>query len=217
MPELDLKVSEDTERLLKDALNPSQFRRAIFQVVNRTTSKLAVAVRKVVKNSTTLPPSYIAEHNLVKVVKPQGDPPVGEVRVKKEPTPASAFKYVNMGRRGGGVSFQTLKGGNQIKLAHAFLATMKSGHVGIYLRAAKGDQKTGGVFAQVNARSNVKLWTAAGYAERLPIKEEFGPSVYSVVNKRADQITLDAQAEMAKQAASQISRFTKREPIQDSD
>lgn len=76
--------------------------------------------------------------------------------------PLSKFTPKSTGR---GVTYKIGRGGRS-RLEHAFLATMASGHVGVFLRAGK---------------------------KRLPIQEKFGPSIGLVFAKHRPDVVVSMQ------------------------
>lgn len=184
---------------LREVLGDKRFRQASYQAVSRTTNKVRTQIRKAVKER-----SYIKQKYITRAVTSQlsrGDVPLGIVRVTRQLLPAIAYK--TRASKKAGVTIETAPGRGLIQLKHAFKATMKSGHEGIYLRA-KGRGK------DINGKRGArKKLTDRGYAQRLPIEEQFGPPVISVVDvpEVIGSVRLDANREMSAQLRNQLSRF----------
>jgi hypothetical protein len=219
---IELQIPAETRSKLEQILKPAQLRRAEFQVVKRTTAQLAKLVRAEVRQQIT-----IASKNTKRaiiVAEPKGDPPVGKVIVSGKRIPMVAFKHqpwrTMKGVTSGGVSITVRKDWPPIVLRHAFIANVKQinaksletvGHVGIFLRSRHAPTK--GFNAGLRDRfghPKYKL-TPEGFAGRLSIEQEFGPSIAKLLSIPAvlNRIEFDAAAYMMKVAQGQIDRFTK--------
>jgi hypothetical protein len=204
---LSIQIDPEERENLARVLNPKQLKQAQFQAVKRTTNKVVGLVQKAVKDRSFIKPKYIKR--VIAKRDPRGDPPVGEVVVTKKRLPLIAFKV--RASKKNGVTAQVSKGAAPIVLRHAFVATVRTkgtdeehdGHKGVFQRdrhlPTKGPNAGKG-----------KL-TARGFAGRFAIKEQFGRSVFDVVNVKAvvDGIVFDAGAEMSRQLQGQLARFTK--------
>jgi hypothetical protein len=203
---LSIGVDPAIQARIRSLLDPKQVRQAEFQAVKRTTGKLVTIVKNKVKEQSFVKPKYIGR--VISKRDPRGDPPVGEVIVRKQRLPLVAFK-ISVSKRSG-VRVSLSKNLPPIVLRHAFVATVKapanngevSEHTGVFLRSrhlpSKGPNQGKG-----------KL-TARGFAGRLAIKQVFGKSIFAYVNvpEIRDEIVFDGRAEMRKQLENQIKRFT---------
>lgn len=217
MPKIvSLKVPEETFRMLRAQLSPKQFRQAMYGVVNRTLSKLLTTVKRRIREENPLiKAKYLSR--AISLVKPAGDPPTGAIVVNNKRIPLAAFKLRGFKNpsygKGRGGSVVIAKDLPPIVLHHGFLATVKA--VG-----GKGDVKEhDGIFLRARGSPNVQArgrngqprkFTALGFAERLPIKQQFGPGILEIVMipKVLEDIQFDAAAEMQRQSLSQLARFT---------
>jgi hypothetical protein len=78
-----------------------------------------------------------------------------------------------------GVTFQVLKGGGRALLKHAFIATMGSGHQGVFWRTPRS-------FPPSSKPHLTPLpWKTLPKYIRLPIKELFGPKVEDTLSMQA--------------------------------
>lgn len=93
--------------------------------------------------------------------------PTGGVVSKSKPIPLIDFIGTRALARGG-VSVQVKRTGERVKLLHAFIATMKSGHRGVFEREA-------GNFGR--KFEILKNYAALPKKYRLPIEEMFGPRI----------------------------------------
>jgi len=209
---IELVLPEDQRQKLAERLTSGQLRRANYQIVKRTTVQLVKLVRKEIRQQTTINKKYV--DRVITTVNPQGDPPVGKVIIKKKAIPLAAFKARVLKR--GGVSVRVSKLLPPVVLRHAFMAEVGEGeHAGIFLRARHLPSK-GPNAGKVNKHGHPALkLTAQGFAGRLAIKEQLGPSIHKLVSVPdvLRRIRFDAAAYMAKQAQSQLDRFTKGQPV----
>jgi hypothetical protein len=90
--------------------------------------------------------------------------------------------------RGSGVSY-ALTGGRR-RVAESFIATMRSGHRGVFKRVGKAGSRTGRIIGAVSGRKSRGAW-----GPNLPIAELFGPSLGHVFAKyRPKAITRTEEA-----------------------
>jgi hypothetical protein len=121
-------------------------------------------------------------------------PPTRKTKAPSEPDPARKFKkrkrrkgIFKNGRPRKGVSFRISKGAGATTVKDAFVARMKSGHVGVFKRMKPG--------------------------QSLPIAELFGPSIPQAAlndQKLQDGLKVDASDMLKKNLSSQIDRFLQR-------
>ncbi len=206
-PDLTIAMPAEAIEALRQQLSPRQFRSAQFQIVSRTTRKIAQIVQQTVQKHSPISAKYV--RRVIETKKPQGDPPVGAVQVRKEALPLIAFKYRTRG--GAGVSVFVSTDGEPITLRHAFLRTMPSGHKGIFLRSRHTPTKGPGSFLRDKHGLPFYKLTPRGIAGRLAIEEARGPSVLHLVSipDVLKEIEFDTMSYMQKMAESQLSRFTK--------
>jgi hypothetical protein len=199
MPELlTVEIPEQQYRELLQALEPKQARQATFAAVKRATESGASFMASLVRKRTTL-----AREEAAKVIKanvPSGDPPVGRITIKQKLIPLSKFKFASLSR--GGVSVKIDKDRPPLRLSHAFIATMKSGHQGVYLRAKHLPTKGPNI-------GKGRL-TPQGFAGRFAIAEQFGPSVLQFISDPAvfKDVQDHIQTVLVRRAASQLARFS---------
>jgi hypothetical protein len=162
MPVFEVAIPDQQLARMREALSPGQYRQASYQAVKRTTRKVARAVQDEVKRRTFIKPKYVKR--VVTARDPQGDVPVGVVRISQEWLPAIAYK-VSGGKRSG-IRIQVSRDRAPVTLRHAFRATLKSGHVGIFARAKHLPTK--------GANQGKGRLTPRGFAGRFAIAEEPG-------------------------------------------
>jgi hypothetical protein len=86
---IDIIIPPDQLQKLTDRLSPRQLHQATYQVVKRTTAQVVRLIRKEVREQVTIDKKYV--DRVITQVNPQGDPPVGQVIIKKQPVPLIAF------------------------------------------------------------------------------------------------------------------------------
>jgi hypothetical protein len=209
MASLNISLDQASRKVLKETLNPRQAKQAIFQVVKRTTSKVSTIIKQKVRGHSLISVKYV--NRVIDTKLPRGEPPEGLITVKREAIPLVAFPYKKAGR---GISVQFTRDQAPVVFRHAFETTMASGHTGVYERARRPSAHALGI--SKDGRPYRRL-TPSGFAERLPIDEAMGPSVFKLVQlpKILGEIEFDASAYMRKMAQSQLARFARRQPIID--
>jgi hypothetical protein len=154
-------------------LKPDQFRRALFQTVQRTTREGQTDVRKELKSQLNLTQKYISRVITSRLVIHDPAPPEGKITVKHEGLPLIAFSP-RVSKRGG-VTAVITKGGQPLRFGHGFKAAMKSGHVGVYIR-----ERLPVFSAQTKAEDLIK----AGFPEHEARELLGGHELRSVVDNR---------------------------------
>ena len=176
---LELKTADVTRAIARlKAKAPA----AIARAINRSADSAVTAMARVIGQDTGLKVGVVKER--IGVEKATLNRQVATVHASAKRIPIydyGARGPVPSRGKGRGVSAR-LKGGRQ-RYPHAFIATMDSGHTGVFERTA---------------------------TRRLPIKELFGPSVAHVFEKHR-QVGVDrAQEQMRKNLASEL-RFALRQ------
>ncbi len=215
-----VEITADPKSLAeaKARLNSSELRRAEYQAVKRTTQAGAKIVKDVLKELTTLKSSYLSnQHGRKKLIDwtIETAPLAGIISINHQPLPLIAYQS-NAGG-GAGVAVMISRQRSLVYLKHAFLATVASslqaaqgtGHKGIFLRSRHLPRKG-------SAIGKGKL-TAAGFAGRLAIVEQFGPAVTDLVSQKAigDAVLDGLDERFAKNMESQIDRFLGGQPAKD--
>ena len=193
MPDPFLGVVADSAEIeaVRAALNPRQFRQAMYQAVKRTTDAAKKIVSEQIEGEVNIKMSALARHRATKdaiVTRlSKGEIPVGEVVISGKPLPMTAFLY--KAYKKSGVVVAITQNRSPVILKHAFKQTLKSGHVGIFLRATKGGKPV----------------------PRYPIREVYGPSIPSLVERPVigNPIMEQLAARLHRELESQMDRFTK--------
>jgi len=132
MSTVQVKVSDATFREAMDVLDPAQLRRALFQTVSRTTREGRTDVRREVREKSRAPRKYVDKAISTHLEIRDPEPPIGTIHIRHEGIPAIEFKPNFRGK--GGVSVRFSKGGTPVMFRHGFMARMKSGHEGVFIR-----------------------------------------------------------------------------------
>jgi hypothetical protein len=198
---IGISISESQLADTRALLDPKVFGRAVFAAVKRTTQGAATDVRRIVRAETNIQAKYVSR--VIKPVMPHGDPPVGQVVISHELVPL--IGYGARGSKRSGVRAIVSKGRDPIQLRHAFIATMKSGHRGVFTRSRHLPTKGPGA-----GNRKLKL-TPRGFAGRFAIDEAFGPAVTDLVNVPdiEKSVVSSITERLEKNLNSQIDRFTK--------
>lgn len=216
---IQLTVSPRQLSDLRKILDPSQFKRAVFQAVSRTTKKGESIAAKAVLDRMSIPRKYVVGKNRYAAIKhsvSRGDVPEGKIKVRDVSLPLSAFDYKDSGVVGVTIKIDKLK--SPIVLRHAFVEKMRSaaqeaqgsGHIGVMSRKSIFNQgRIGQGYTYRDKRYKIGK-TPDGYAWRLPLREHFGPSVLKFITfpEIEAEVVRGLGNELEKQIDSQVSRFT---------
>ena len=103
-----------------------------------------------------------------------------------------------------GVSYQTERG--RVLIEHAFLATMpKSEHESVFRR-----RKTSSSLASLVGEAVGAISSGSGLVDRLPIEEQFGPSILSPFFARRQEIEVDIGQTLQKNLDQQVELLLSR-------
>ncbi len=191
MASIEVGISSIQLKQLEEALNPKQLKQAVYQAIKRTTTTGTVAVRKIVREKT-----YISAKYANRAVKTRMEGNEGVITISQKLVPLIGYKVSATKKMG--VVAQVSKDRPPIILRHAFKGRVRAGedggHIGIFQR-----QKLSGPKA-----------TPRGIAQRLPIAEQFGPSVLQLIDvpQTFKELTVNLEDTLQKNIDSQISRFT---------
>jgi len=159
--------------------------RALTRAINRTLA--GVRTDKTNEAAKVLNLKKTDIRNAVRINRATWSNMAASVRRTGKPVPLAKFKGTRQVRRG--VSVLVKIGGQRTVLPHAFIATMRSGHVGVFWR--KDDTWVG--YAD---RSSLPPRAYGRLPEhyRLPIKELYGPRVEDILS---DPDVMERLIEMA--------------------
>jgi len=191
-PAVEIIVNEqqyaELAKLLRDV--PGGIDKASYQAVNKTARWVNTRVLKAITDQLTIKRKDIAgkRHRFggVTVHRASGKHPVAHVRVTGKRIPVYRFRprptlpqpYEPLPKRG--LTYKICKQGGRRRISDAFVARMRSGHMGVFRRAKR---------------------------TRLPIMELYGPSIPHVAStspelKRA--FNIDATGQLHKNLVSQV-------------
>ncbi len=188
-------------RILSIGVNESQLRdltetlahvtngvpRAISGAINKVLPKARTRFVKAVGDRITVPARAIRERVAIRKATPANLE--GFVTVTRRPIPLIEFKARQTKR--GGVTVQVRKGTAREKFPDSFIATMTSGHTGVFRRRFKGK----------------------GRVPRLPIDERYGPTVLGIVTGAPGLLQHElvvATEDLQRQIGSQVDRLLQR-------
>jgi Prophage minor tail protein Z (GPZ) len=167
----DISVNASTRKITAGAIpNPKDEIRAIVRAVNKTAMQARTqAVREVRIVGYNIKASTVRK--AITLYRARGDDPVARLRARGLPIPLIEY---GAKQTKGGVSVRVKSGRRTLR--HAFIATMKSGHKGVFVREGKGHKRV-----TKKGRS---------YMSGLPIKELYGPSIPDSLSNEAVEKTL---------------------------
>lgn len=206
MAGIQIDIRGDLVASAANVLTPDQLRRALFQVIKRTTDKGVGIAQKEVQKHLNISTKYVKRAVSKRLEIRDPAPPVGVIRFTRRRLPLIAYK-LSITKRGG-VRAKVWSDRSPLHFPHGFRATVNQQnaetdeqlHDGVFIRTrhASGNPKAGKV-------------TPKGFAGRLAIKQLRGPSVESAVEipRISEAVYEGLKGEADKQMQSQINRFTK--------
>lgn len=180
--------SLDASKLVMAQLN-GVFGKVVSRAINKSLVSVRAAATDEIAKDLNLTKTKIRESFTLKNAT-QADAS-GFVTSRSKPIPLIEFSGTRALARGG-VSVQVKKTGTREKLLHAFIATMRSGHRGVFERRET-------IYQGKPWRKNVNYAALAkmGVIESLPIDQLYGPRitdeyakgpVLAVVQAKADEV-----------------------------
>lgn len=167
-------------------LDPKIFKKALVSATNKVAKKAKVAGAKEMRRLYKLPMSSAEVKAAIKIKSANYDSTTAVLWTStKRGTPGARISLDKFGARQvkGGVSFKIKKAGGRQKFTGAFLAKMKSGHVGVFWRAkAKGGASTGFSGGQGKSGDYQVSRSGSGRVRRFQIEGQYGPGVGDLFN-----------------------------------
>lgn len=160
-----INTEEIAKRLLEEfkQLSPERVRRAISGAINETITSSRAEIRREIAKEYKIPSAYLQSSRIIKLEKATASTLKGTINVGAPPIPLMAFDPIITQEKGSSVFTKTKRGGQaiysslsdrmnnrhgkgitvnikgQVKvIPSAFLAVMKSGHIGIFARGQYG-------------------------------------------------------------------------------
>lgn len=180
-----MKVKIDVESLrkieqalkgIKDNVKPIQAR-----AINKTTAGGRTDMTRIVTADLNLLVGHVRDS--IKIRTASASSLYGYTRRTGKPISLAKFKGVK--QKAKGVSVKVKKTGKPALLKHAFIAKMKSGHVGVFWREK-------GIMGRAAKRMPWAQKKLAMYKYRLKIKELSGPRVEDILNANILEIETKA-------------------------
>jgi hypothetical protein len=181
---------------------PAIKRKAISSAVNRSLSAGRTLTGRRVREELNLKAKDVREQIALRAATEAA--PYGSITISRKPVPLAKFGATQT-KAGVHVVVRRRRGPEQ--LPHAFLATMKSGHTGVFVRTGPyvvpGKGRYAGRIARRGPRKGQPIL-------RQQIKEVFGPTVVGVIAGKPgllEEIASHIGAVLLERMRSQISRF----------
>lgn len=155
--------------------------RAMSAAVNRSLTTGRTLISKSVRDVATIKAGDVKD--AMKIKRASVANPKGSIRIDHKPISLSKF---TISQKKPGVSARVWKGSGRTLYKHAFIATMRSGHKGVFRRVGRN---------------------------RLPIKEIYGPTPEGLLRKRPallESIKAAIGDAFRKNLESQVNRLLKR-------
>jgi hypothetical protein len=217
---LSISIPQAQVDKLEAALGKATTRQAVYQAVYRTTRAGATIIRKRVQENLVLDSKYINRAIKIRIDNSMGKADAtGHITISPELIPLVGYQDGGDGKSG--ITVVISKNRPPLVLKHAFYArvTNKDGksHKGIFLRAKGRDISGGKVMKGTYKHLKVGRYeggrlTKRGYARRLPMEEQFGPSVVDALGPDLQttigkEAALDLAETLQKNIESQLKRF----------
>ncbi len=195
-----IKVEIDPAQLAqaRALLDGKTLLKAMRSAVAETTKFGVTIVKRELRDKTFISKKYY--DRAIASRMPSGDPPVGVITVSRQNVPLIGFK-VSVSKSGG-ITAKIYKGAKgTLKFAHAFQATLRSGHVGYYQRTR-----------HISKNTPTAHLTPTGFAPRLTISELVGPPAVELVQvpEILAGIQTDLQDKLRDRLASKITYFASK-------
>jgi hypothetical protein len=162
--------------------------RAVSTAINKTLPSVRTSIKNIVATELLLPKNEIL--HTMKVIKATRSNLSGRIYVHRKKISLMRFKPVQTPT---GVEVRMRASGTTV-IPHAFIATMPSGHQGVFVRAQNG-------------RREVRVKDGKKYTTQLPIKELPAPTVVQILTEHPatlDAIREEAQAKLNRNLESQV-------------
>lgn len=174
---VEIKIDEPQLRQVRQTLAgiPKAMPRVISRAINRTISPAKTAVSRGIRQEVNIKAGDL--NKKIKVEKATFGKWEGRIKLSTKRIPLEDFGAKQTAK---GVSYKIKKAGGRKVISSGFIATMASGHTGVFKRKGK---------------------------TRLPIQEKFGPSigiVFKRANRLVQKVTADAYKNLEKNIDSQI-------------
>ena len=202
-----LQVSFDESRFkaieqLLDGI-PGAFRTVAVSVINRGADHGRTLIKRAIKEELNLKQSDVLECIKISGAKP--DRLGATIAVKRRPV--KLIKFGNPTQSAAGVNVLVRRSHGAEEIPGAFIATMKSGHRGVFRRMPGKVAPTQGSYAGRTIKSGPR---AGQPLLRQPIRELYGPTVCGVLAGKdglRDAITKAIGDMVAKRMEAGVSRF----------
>ena len=193
--------AKDLARLLQHA-NTKAVRQATARSLNEIARSARAKSAKDIRQEVNLKAGDIKA--AIKQQNAKAQQPVDEQQAQlafsRKPIPLAKFgakpRIVGRTRSGKPITGVSVKVKNQRKVVQgAFLANMKSGHQGVYMRKGEGKRIPYKVAPYVklvvDGRGNRSWVVASKHWSQLPIAEKFGPTIGDVASNKSVQTKLE--------------------------
>jgi len=131
------KSIEAIQKEFQGQLSEKQILKTTAYAINETAKRVVSRSKKEIKQEYTVNNKYLNRIHRIKKASGTTSGLYAEIYFSGKPIPMIGFKYKDKSKKGGkrlksgGVIVEIFKGKQQL-LKHAFIATMKSGHTGIF-------------------------------------------------------------------------------------
>jgi hypothetical protein len=172
--EIELELDEAKLRELTKLLEavPRGVPRALTSAINKTLSRLRTIEARAVRDELNLPYGEILQR--IALRKATSTTLAGSVRTSRKAVPL--IKY-GAKQTAAGVSVRCRRSKGPETIHGAFIATMPSGHVGVFKRAPDATH-----------RKVINVKTGRRVSESLKINEQYGPTVVGVLAHKPGMI-----------------------------
>lgn len=196
MPDFSFELQPDPADIKRALLSlrsiPNGHKRAMSGAINRTLQHGRTLIKKEIMAELNVTQKAVMRNITVRKGSPSS--PGGSIKVSRTPIKLGEYHHKKVAE---GVSVKVRKSKGAEVIKHAFIATMPSGHTGVFKR-----------FPDAKAK---KVMTAKGWRwHGLKIKELYGPTVVGVLAGKpgvAQKIQKDLEADFGKNLNSQVSRL----------
>jgi hypothetical protein len=208
MAEIYLQIDPAQLADLTARLDPKNVPKAIASGANRTAEQVRTRVVRRLAGVVALKQAQIRRRIFIQRASATGNSQTAIVKIGK--ARFGIMKNFTVAKTTGGVAVGFAPGGLHV-IAHSFIATMPSGHVGVFLRDPGAEHRT------VQSKKTGK-WVRTGPA--LGIQQQWGPSLSEAATMAPGFIAQETAAAgelLKKNLDSQINRFLARQAEQEAE
>jgi hypothetical protein len=215
MPGFNLSIDTAELERMREALRHVRggMAKVLERSINRTLTGIRTAASKEIRKEVTVKAKYVKRSMRTHKASARKGRLAGAIESTGRQVPLIGYQARQTKR---GVSVRVDRKGGRHLVPHAFIATMPSGHRGVFQRATRHPGARGyGSVPEGRDKRGDRQFAAMPRKYRLPIKELYGPAVPSIFKRGGVMRRLERQARerMDREIAQQTEHALERSGI----